>query len=167
MSREEQLKAIKAMQDQLTKLKAVIESAGSSDRPNFREMSEADRAKFRETFMKARQDREKAVAAIQAELGKLGGARPAMGAQAVSMRDLAEIRTVAAKEKATETTKRIDALIARQRTQRPAGRPGRPGEPGTPGAERGPRGPREQRGQRRPAAEGAARRDATQSESSK
>ncbi len=145
LSKEEQLKAIAAMQEQLAKLKKLIESTTPPDFSNYRNLSEEERAKLRQTMAKQREDRQKVFSAIQQELAKLGGPRPPMLGAQITSRDLSALRELAVKEKATETAKRIEALIARQRGVGPGGMPGfgrgRVGEPGRPGGGRGPGGP--------------------------
>lgn len=113
LSREEQLAAIKAIEDQLEKLKASIESAPSFQGRNFRDMSEEERAKFREERNNAREARQATFTAINAELDKLNPPRPTAEQMQV-LRDLREIRALAEKEKATETTKRLGELIEKQ-----------------------------------------------------
>ena len=164
VSREDQLKAIAAMQEQLTKLKAAIESAGTQGFSGFRDLSEEDRNKLREKLSKARENQQKAIAAVKAELDKLSPPR-ATPEQMATLAELREIRALAEKENAAGTTKRLAALIEKQMQQMPrmGGRRGPrapgSGEPGRPGEGRGQRG---ERGagtgaQRRPAREGAGR----------
>jgi len=114
MGREEQLKAIKVIEQQAAKLKAGIEARGPSDRTSFRDLSEEERAKLRETFAKAREERQKAIRAILAQLAALQGQRqPAEGEQylIISTGQLKPISELAAKEKAKETAQRLERLI--------------------------------------------------------
>jgi len=173
MSREDQLKAIAAMQQQLAKLKAGIESSSPRTGTSFRDLSEEERTKLREQSTKARADREAAITALRAELDKVSPPR-ATPEQMATLAELREIRALAEKEKAAGTTKRLAALIEKQMQQMPrmggrrgpgapgSGEPGRPGAPARPGEGR--RGQRGERGtgagtgaQRRPAGEGAGR----------
>lgn len=142
LSREDQLKAIKAMQEQLTKLKAAIESETSRDRTSFRDLSQEERTKLMAKFAKSREDRQKAISAIQEGLGKLGG-QP-MARPQISVQELTQIRELAAKEKAEQTVKRLNTLIERQKSQAPRGFPG-----GRLGGERGPGGMRRPDGEER------------------
>ena len=91
---------------------------------------------------KDREDRQKVMTAIEAELAKLGGARQPAPRPQISVGELTEIRALATKEKATQTTKRIDALIEKQKSQAPIGLGGGrgPGGPGGAGGVRGGRG---------------------------
>jgi len=118
LSREEQLAAITAMQQQLAKLKTGIESASPGTATNFRDLSEEDRTKLREQMTKSRTDREAAITALRAELDKLSPPRPAPE-QMEALRELRAISVLAEKEKASETKTRIDALIAKQAEQLP------------------------------------------------
>jgi hypothetical protein len=76
LSQEEQLKAIQAIQDQLAKLKASVESASSPAGTNFRDLSEEERTKLRDRFTKAREARQTAIDAIRAEVDKISPPRP-------------------------------------------------------------------------------------------
>ena len=149
LSREDQLKAIAAMQEQLAKLKAGIESSTPRTGTNFRDLSEEERTKLREQMTKARTDREAAVTALRAELDKLSPPR-ATPEQMETLRELRAISELATKEKAVETTKRLAALIQKQAQQmsslRGGRRPGTTGEGGQRGAGTG--------ASRRPAREG-------------
>jgi len=114
--REDQLKTIKAIQDQLAKLKAAIEATDPQAFENFRDMSEEDRTKLIEKIAKSRADYNKAIAAIQQDLRKLGGPRPPMPGPSIG--ELTKIREMAVKEKAKLTAKSLDALIAKQKSQK-------------------------------------------------
>lgn len=135
MIREDQLKAIKAIQDQLAKLKAAIEATDPQAFGNYRDMSEEDRTKLREKITKSRADYNKALAAIQQDLRKLGGPRPPMPGPSIG--ELTRIREMAVKEKAKLTAKSLDALIAKQKSQklqrgeRGTGTPRRPAREGS------------------------------------
>ncbi len=159
LSREEQLKAIKAVEEQVAKLKASIESSARPADANFSALSEEERTKLRDQFTKAREARQTAVDAIRAEIDKLSPPRPTP-AQMEVLRELREIRTLAEKEKAAETTKRLAALIEKQnqllspvmggRRGAEGTGTGAPGAPGAPGTERTPRRPRTEGGTTKP-----------------
>ena len=120
MRREDQLKAIKAIQDQLAKLKTAIEATDPQAFGNYRDMSEEDRTKLREKMARSRADYNNAIAAIQQDLRKLGVPRPPMPGPSIG--ELTKIREMAVKEKAKLTAKSLDALIAKQKSQkRPRG----------------------------------------------
>lgn len=142
MSPEDQQKAIKAIEGELAKLKAA-----QITRPqNYQDLSEDERAKLRENMTKVRQVQQQALQTIIAQVAILQGRRgPAPeGAQylIISTSDLKPIQAAAKKEKAEETAKLLQSLIAGGRGQRgPGGRP--PGAGQRPqGGQRGTRGTR-------------------------
>ena len=152
MNREDQEKAIKAIEEQLAKLKAAqtIRPAGG-----FRDLPEDERAKLMERMTKVRQQRQQALQTIIAQVARLQGRRQpaAEGARylIISASDLKPIQAAAKKEKAEETTKLLQRLIAGGSGRRgPGGRPGTGQRPQ--GGQRGTRGPRTPGGQ-----EGAGR----------
>jgi len=116
MSREDQLASIKKVEDQLAKLKTDIQNAPAPQNRNFRDMSEEERTKFREERTKEREARQAVFAAINDELNKLNPPRPAPE-QIENLRELRDIRALAEKEKATETAKRLAALVEKQAQQ--------------------------------------------------
>ena len=113
LGREGQLKAIKAIQAQLAKLKAGIE-AGTGFGGRGQDLSDEERAKLRERFTKAREERQKAIDAIIAQVAGLQGRRQptAEGEKLiiVSTGELKEIGKLAVKEKAKETAQRLERL---------------------------------------------------------
>ncbi len=126
IGREDQQKAIKAIEEQLAKLKAA-----QTTRPEggFRDLSDDERAKIMEKFRKVRQERQQALQTIIAQVARLQGQRQptAEGARylIINVGDLKPIQAAAAKEKAEETTKLLQRLIARGSGRRgPGGRPG-------------------------------------------
>lgn len=144
MSREDQLKSIVELESQLAKLKASVE-AQPQRRTNYRNMSEEERTKMREQYTKAREARQAVITTIRAEVDKLSPPR-ATAEQIAALGELREIRTLAEKEKATETTKRLAALIEKQARQMPRtrGRGGRDGSGQRRGSAQGGRGGRTQ-----------------------
>ncbi|MBN2271912.1 MAG: DUF3106 domain-containing protein [Sedimentisphaerales bacterium] len=130
LSREDQLKAIATMEEQLAKLKASIESSSTPSGTNFRDLSEEERTKLREQMTKSRADRDASVLALRAELDKLSPQR-ATPEQMEALRELRAISELAGTEKAEQTKKRLDALIAKQAEQiMPMGSMRGTGEPG-------------------------------------
>ena len=134
LGREDQLKAIKAIEAQLAKLKAGIEATGPQARRRGQDLSDEERAKLRERFTKAREERQKAIDAIIAQIAGLQGQRrpTAEGEKFILINtgELKEIQKLAVKEKATETAQRLERLGRGRRFRgRPAGT--RPTTPGT------------------------------------
>jgi peroxiredoxin len=123
--REGQIKPIEAIEEQIAKLKAGIEATGPQARRQWQELSDEERTKLRERFAKAREDRQKAIKAIIAQIARLQGQRQptAEGEEfiLINTTQLKEIRELAVKEKAKETAQRLERLIAgrRARRQRP------------------------------------------------
>ncbi len=114
MGREDQEKAIKAIEAQLAKLKATQTTRPSG---GFRDLSEEERTKLREAMTKVFQDRQKALQTIIAQVARLQGRRqPAPeGGQylIINTVDLKPIQDSAVKEKAKETAQLLQRLIAR------------------------------------------------------
>ncbi|NIP25796.1 MAG: hypothetical protein GWN67_12330 [Phycisphaerae bacterium] len=112
LGREDQLKAIEDVEKQLAKLKKGIQ-AQPTERRSFRDMSEEERNKFREQFMKAREERNAAFKAIITQIARLQGQRePAEGEELliINTAQLKSIQELAVKEKAKETAQRLERL---------------------------------------------------------
>lgn len=115
--RAEQMKAIEAIEEQIAKLKQGLETIGRESRVNFRELSPQERAKLRQKWTKLRQERQKAIAAIEQQLAKLKGERQIRAQREGTIAELREIHELALKEKAEATAKRIQQLIKRQQRE--------------------------------------------------
>ncbi len=148
-SPEDQEKAIKTIEEQLVKLKAaqITRPQGS-----FQDLSDDERAQLREKMMKTMQERQKALQTIIAQVARLQGRRqPAAGAGGgqfllINTSDLKPIQEAAVKEKAEETTRLLQRLIARGSGRGFGGRgPGSGQRPQ--GGQRGARTPRPEGGQ--------------------
>ncbi|MHC4462979.1 MAG: hypothetical protein ACYS6W_09290 [Planctomycetota bacterium] len=147
LGREDQLKAIKAIEAQLAKLKAGIEAQGT-ERRSFRDLPEEERAKLRDQFTKAREERQKALKAIIAQVARLQGQRqPAAEGEEfilVNTAQLKEIGKLAVKEKAKETAQRLERLgrgrMGFRGGRSAAPRPGRTTDRPSPGGARRQRG---------------------------
>ena len=147
MSPEDQQKAIKAIEGELAKLKAA-----QYTRPEggFQNLSEDERAKLRENMTKVRQERQKALQTIIAQVARLQGRRQSAaggGGQylIISVGDLKPIQAAAKKEKAEETAQLLERLIARGSGRGFGGRTGTGQRPQ--GGQRGTRGSRTLGGQ--------------------
>ena len=145
MGYEQQVKSIKAIEQQVARLKASVEVAAPESRQKLRELPEEERAKVRDKMMTAMRERQAAIRAIEQELAKLKGpGRPPAESEA-RLNELRAIHKLALKEKATQTADRLDKLIMGYQR-------------GYIGGERPPmRGPRE--GQPRPRRERPARQE--------
>ncbi|HUT46036.1 MAG TPA: hypothetical protein VMX36_07100 [Sedimentisphaerales bacterium] len=109
--RDEQVNAIKAIEEQVARLKAAVDVTAPENRDRLRELPEDERAKLREKMMTAMRERQTAIRAIEQELAKLKGpGRPATESEA-RLNELRAIHKLAVKEKATQTADRLDKLI--------------------------------------------------------
>ena len=130
--REEQLKVIEAIEEQLVKLKEAIKQA--PDREDFRKLPEASpeqQAKFRKEWQKARQEQQQVISAIQEQFARLAEPRLQIVRPDLPVNELRAIHELAVKENAKQTAERIEKLIARYqgrpiRPERPRERPVRP-----------------------------------------
>lgn len=112
MGREDQLKAIEDVEQQLAKLKKGIQ-AQSNERRSFRDMSEEERNKMREEMTKTREERNNAFKAIITQIARLQGQRqPAEGEELliINTAQLKSIQELAVKEKAEQTAQRLERL---------------------------------------------------------
>ncbi|OHB60381.1 MAG: hypothetical protein A2167_07155 [Planctomycetes bacterium RBG_13_46_10] len=114
--RQEQLKVIEDIEQQLVKLKDIIKKA--PDREEFRKLPEASseqQAKFREEWQEARQQQQKMVNYIQEQLAKLAEPRPPerILRPDIPINELKVIHEMAAKENAPKTAEIIEKLITR------------------------------------------------------
>jgi hypothetical protein len=130
--RQMQLKVIESIEQQLAKLKAAVKE--SPDRQDFRELREASseqRAKFREEWQKARQQQQQMVSAIQQQLTKLAGPKPAEQATRpdILINELKVIHEMAINENAQKTAERVDKIIAKYRGTPQLVRPVQRGKP--------------------------------------
>jgi peroxiredoxin len=152
MGREEQLAAIKEIEEQVARLKASLEAAALPDRSRMRDLSQEERDKLREKMMTAMRDRQMAIRTIDEQLAKFRGPmRPGPEPRA-PISELKAIHDLAVKENATETAARLEKLMAGYRREfrsggqppepRPRGdvarprpeRPARPGDAESPGS---------------------------------
>ena len=150
MGGQGQDEAIKAIEEQLAKLKAA-----QITRPQggYQDLSEDERAKMRENIQKTMQDRQKAIQTIIAQVAALQGRRqaPAGGGQGgqfmiINTSDLRPIQAAAKKEEAKETTQLLERLISRGSGRGFGGR-GQGGGQRPQGSQRGARAPRPEGGQ--------------------
>jgi hypothetical protein len=110
---EGQLEAVKKIEQQVIKLKSAIESMIQS-RNQYQNASEQEKVLFSKKIAQATQTRQQAVTAIEKELEGLRYQRPRQqpsGSQ-MNIRELQMIYRLALKEKATETAKSLESLIA-------------------------------------------------------
>jgi hypothetical protein len=113
LGREDQLKAIEEIEKQLAELKKAV--ATGPERIDFRKLREGtpeEQAKLRESWEKARLERQKLINGIQEQLTRLSGPRPQVERPALPIIELKEIQALAVKENAKGAADRIEKLIA-------------------------------------------------------
>lgn len=111
MWRERQQKAVAAIEEQLAKIKAGMESSARRT-GSWRDLPEEERTKLREQFRKARQEQLQSISVIEEQIAKLKGRRRLSEEHEKSMSELQAIHELAVKEKATQTTAHIEKLVA-------------------------------------------------------
>jgi DNA anti-recombination protein RmuC len=112
--RQAQTKAIELIQEQAAKLKTALEESARRDWSSWRDLSEEERAKLRERFMKMREERQQALEVIEQQIVRLKGPRRLRTEHEESIAELQAIHELAVKEKATETARHIEELIAKR-----------------------------------------------------
>lgn len=116
--RESQVKALAAIQENAAKFKSMMEaSAKAMEGRSFQDMSEDERAKMRETFMKQREEQQALVAAMEQDLMRLKGFRQLRTEEEEAVAPLKELLAVAQKENAKETAGKIEQMIAQRQKQ--------------------------------------------------
>jgi hypothetical protein len=113
VGREEQLKAIETVQEQLRKLRAAILSFDDEAMNKFGELSEEEKNKLKENMAKSIQARNASILKIDEQLAVLRGSAPRKTEPLMPIRELKVIREIAIKENATDTAYRIEKIINR------------------------------------------------------
>jgi len=113
LSLKVQLQVIKTIEEQVAKLKSAVESM-SEGREQYQNMSEEQRAQYREKIGKISLTRQQAIAAIEQQLERLRfrGQRQQVQEPEIRINELREIHQLAVKEKATETAKKLESFIS-------------------------------------------------------
>ncbi len=116
--REMRLNALNAIQEQLTKLKTMMEQApqGMQGR-NPQDMTEEERTKMREEFTKRREEQRAAMAEMSKQMDALKDPRQLMTEQEEALAPLKDLLASAQAEKATATAAKIEKLIADRQKQ--------------------------------------------------
>jgi hypothetical protein len=141
MGREEQLQVIKVIEEQVARLKAAIEETMTPEAlQKLRDAPAEETTKIREKLMKARQSRQEAIAAIEAQIAKLKGEGAPIGPPpGAVLGELQAIRKMAVEEKAQETAKRLERLIGKYQSELKTRPPEAQQEPPRPEKPRGDR----------------------------
>ena len=110
--RQAQTKAVELIQEQAAKLKA---SMATPTRPEgYADLSEEEKAKLKEKFAKMREERQQALGVIEQQVLILKGRRQLQQEHEESIAELQTIVELATKEKADETAKHVEELIAKR-----------------------------------------------------
>ena len=112
--RQAQLKAIEVIQAQAGKLKADMEETSRRDFSNWQNLSEEERAKLREEWIKRRQERQKILETIGQQIIRLKGPRQLRTEHEESIAELQAVHSLAVSEKAEKTAKRLEEIIAKR-----------------------------------------------------
>jgi len=147
LSQEDQLAAVKVIQEQAAKLKASVESYERPDREAMQDMSQEERTKFFEKMRSSFNERSQIIAAMQEKITALSMRPPAPTVTREDIREMGEIQKLAAEEKATKTSARLEKLVAKFRGGARGGMMGTPRQPRTEG-DAPPRRPGRTRGER-------------------
>lgn len=115
MGLDGQLKAVQAIEEQVAKLKAALESLIKS-RSQYQNVPEEEKASYGKKIAEATRTRQQTVTEIEQQLSKLryGGSRQQQSQEPqIGIKELQVIHRLAVKEKATETAKSLESLIAK------------------------------------------------------
>lgn len=127
--RQEQLKIIEAIEEQLAKLKKAVEAGPEREAfGKLREASPEEQAKLRKEWQKIRQEQQQAINDIGEQLAKLSGPKPPVARPDLPINELKAIHELAVKENANKTAERLEKLIAGYQ-RGPQDRPERPARP--------------------------------------
>lgn len=117
-NREAQQKAIAALQEEIGKLKAMMEQQGQGMRGrSFQDMSDDERAKMREEMNKRMEQRQQIMASIQQQLDTLRGGMEIMREHQQAMEPLKDLLASAQSEKATATAAKIQKVMDEKQKQ--------------------------------------------------
>jgi hypothetical protein len=112
MKYDEQLISIKAIEEQVARLRAAVEATAQENLSPKLELTEKERAKLREKMTAAMRDQQAAIRAIEQELEKLKGPGRPVTEPRQRISELKSIHKLAVDEKATKTAERLERLIA-------------------------------------------------------
>jgi len=112
--REAQQKAVADLQEQVAKLKTLMQPPAGMQGRNFQDMSEEERTKMREEGAKRREEQQKVYAAIDQDLARLKGVRGLIQENEQATAPLKDILATAQKENAKETVAKVQKLLADQ-----------------------------------------------------
>ncbi len=112
--REAQMKAVTGLQENATKLKAMMEAnAKAMQGRSFQDMTEEDRTKMREQ----REEQQKLITAMEQNLAQLKGVRGLLQENRQATESLQDILATAQKENAKDTAAKVQKLLAERQKQ--------------------------------------------------
>jgi len=112
LGREEQLNIVAVIEQQVAKLKELIQAAmGPDDWAKLRDLAAEERTKMRVKLTRANEERQRVVDAIEQQLANFKIERPQIGDHQKLITELQAIHDMARQEKAQETANRIEQLI--------------------------------------------------------
>ncbi len=111
--REAQMKAVEALEQAIAKLKEGMTAMGQrgGQRGNFQDMSDEERANFREQMMQRRQEQQDAIATIESQVVMLKGRRELQTEHEEAIAQLEAVQAKARSENATQTAAMIAKMI--------------------------------------------------------
>jgi DNA repair exonuclease SbcCD ATPase subunit len=113
--REMQMKAVAALQEQVGKLKTLMEQ--QPQMRNFQDMTEEERTKAREEFTKRREEQTKIMAEIQKQLDMTKGGMQLVREHRQALEPLNDLLASAKSENATATVAKVQKLIDERQKQ--------------------------------------------------
>ena len=115
--REMQTKAIAALQEQVGKLKAMLEQQPGTQGRNFQDMTDEERTKWREERTKRQEEQTAIMANIQQQLDTLKGGMQLAREHREAMEPLNDLLASAKSENATATAAKVQKIIDEKQKQ--------------------------------------------------
>ncbi|MGD2093909.1 MAG: redoxin domain-containing protein [Phycisphaerales bacterium] len=132
LRKEEQLKAVEAIQEQLKKFKASLQNVDTEEARELQEFSEEERAKFNEKMAQVARERQATIRSLERQITILRGPRQRSPEPRMPINELRAIYNQAIEEKAAKTAEHLSKLISQYQdesrapgTRRPRQRPER------------------------------------------
>jgi hypothetical protein len=113
MSQEDQLAAIKVIEEQTAKLKASIENYERPNREAMQDMSQEERTKLMEKMRAMFTERTQIITTLQEKIAGLSMRRPDPTLTREDIQELGAIQRLATEEKAPKTAERLQKLMAK------------------------------------------------------
>jgi peroxiredoxin len=140
LRKEEQLKAVEAIQEQLKKFKTALQNVDTEEASKLQELSVEERAKFNEKMAQVARERQATIRSLERQTTILRGPRQRSAEPQTSINELRAIYNQAIEEKAAKTAEHLSKLISQYQdesrapgTRGPRQRPERLERPPRPG----------------------------------